>query len=213
MSEEQDALPEQELSTDSAALPSFAVFDLGDQMSADAMRLRAEQESRWRDLDRQRAELIQSRLKAGMLPDGTHTDWFKPEFFVRYDLASGDIMACGQMSRAAIAEEDKLYEGDGYLIVDRLYDRDADWLNLSTMQVEPRVPCHAYRENRDGHPYWLVNLPMPCEITVEDIVGDKTTVIANTEEVEFEFDGPGTYTVTVLSARCLDGVYVFEVPE
>lgn len=201
---EQGALPE---------LPSYAVFDLGSQMSVDAVRLRAEQAQRERNADLQRAELILSRQKIGLLPDGTHEDWFKPEYYVRYDLATGDLMATGTMSRAAIEEEDRLFEGDGYVIVDQQYHPDTYWFDVATMWPKPREACWARIENRDGHPYWLVNLPVPCTITITDEAFDQTTVSCTTEEVEFEFDAPGTYEVLVQSVRCFDGTYTFAVAE
>lgn len=162
------------------------------------------------DLDRQRAEFIQNRLDADLEPDGTHRDWFRPVPFIRYDLQTGDILGSGRMSLAAIRHEDALWEGDGYLITDRVHDPDAEYFDLVHGVVRMRSECWAEQLVIDGREF-LTNLPVPCWIRITDPAGRETLVECPEPEAEFEFDAPGSYSVTVHSIPCLDRTYTFEV--
>lgn len=155
--------------------------------------------------DRARAEHIARMDAEDREPDGTHRDWYRVVDYVRYDPATGAILAFGQMSKAAVAHEDSLYDDDGYLIAKG--HRDTHWVDVAAQELREKTACPAVL---DG--VTLRDLPVPCTITVTDHTGATSEHACTDGMAECEFEYPGTYTLTITSVPHLPGTYQVVIP-
>ena len=111
--------------------------------------------------------------------------------YVEYD-ADGRITCVCNLSPDAY-EDNKhkpMIEGRGIPAVN--YVKDGKLATRPLMQVERELNV-------------LKNLPVPCQIIINDAVYD-----CNEPTVELEFDQPGTYSITVRAWPYIDKEFVYE---
>jgi len=139
----------------------------------------------------------QALIENGYETSGIHSDWTRRTKYVRYDPATGRILEAGTTSIGALRHNEREF-GWHYVEVEGHWDTH---YVLDGFVVRKKASPTVL----DG--LVLRSLPVPCQIEIRDETGDVQKYDCTDEELELEFDNPGTYRVRIKSVPFKDGYF------
>ncbi|HLZ24587.1 MAG TPA: hypothetical protein VKQ30_20925 [Ktedonobacterales bacterium] len=129
--------------------------------------------------------------------------YLQSEPYVRYDPATGEITACGQVGVGFV--NDWNTAGTGSFFPD--YGTcDAHWFDTSVFKVTPKGNCPATLSGAS-----LINCPVPSKLTISQNSIFQQTYDVTESTVDLSFEHPGTYQLVLKSPKFLTAQFTVTI--